>query len=218
MGPLKRKLSLMGITAVDYADGGDEGIEFAVAGVRMRVLDRDSVMVSHLVETSPRNYKYYLVVLVKGIPEGVPVRGFALADLLRTVDDFAQSHNINSLVTLTTLLVAMDKLQSDHESQEIIIHRQMQRELQELSNNTAARASRLTELIDSLVVPGRYIIQFDGFPASKEYSTLKAARRAHSKRNLPHVPCTILSIDTMNRYAVAEWNVETRLWTYMPAR
>lgn len=61
-----------------------------------------------------------------------------------------------------------------------------------------------------------YTIELDGYPPSREYNSYKEARRAHSKRNVPHIPAVI------NRHrkkakpeAFALWSIHDRIWNIL---
>lgn len=58
-----------------------------------------------------------------------------------------------------------------------------------------------------------YVFELYGYPLSKEYRSFKQARRAHSKRNVPHTACVMYRIvqgRTPKKFA--QWSIADRVW------
>lgn len=82
--------------------------------------------------------------------------------------------------------------------------------MSELRKVKATKTQQLLKLIDDKAPSGKYVLAFEGHPLSKTYSTYREARRAHSRRNVPHVDCSMLR----EGKTICWWDTSTRTWVY----
>lgn len=61
-----------------------------------------------------------------------------------------------------------------------------------------------------------YTLELDGYPPSKPYHSYKDVRRAHSKRNVPHIKCVILrQAHKQPQTTFARWSTTDRIWAIL---
>lgn len=60
-----------------------------------------------------------------------------------------------------------------------------------------------------------YTIELDGYPPSRAYGSYKEARRAHSKRNAPHIAAAIKRHHKKEVINFAKWSTDDRIWNIL---
>lgn len=60
-----------------------------------------------------------------------------------------------------------------------------------------------------------YTIELDGYPPSRAYGSYKEARRAHSKRNAPHIAAVIKRHHKKETSTFAKWSIYDRVWNIL---
>lgn len=193
----------------DYynADSGDDGIRFYHAGTRFLVLHATCPSVSHL--PAKRGHSFALVIYY---PKGmeIPLRTHSPSSLCTFLREFAARPYASECLDDGALITAYANLRDCQQTALAVLAAQYAQSVRALEIDVATRSSKLAAAIDARLPEGSYILCFSGYPPSCDYVTLKEAKRAHSKRNLPGVECTIENHNTK----VCTWNTEQRYWQY----
>src|SRR5690606_533366 len=103
---------------------------------------------------------------------------------------------------------AANHIRDELADEELMLTAAYRRQLEELHRAKHTRTQHLMRAIDrKMSANGRtFIVAFDGYPESKPYQTFKEARRAHSKRNIYHVDCSIIQDEGGKRSVICEWD------------
>lgn len=134
-----------------------------------------------------------------------------LKELKATYSEYIDSLTLQDLIDMSKSLdSSLEAVLSNVETRYLNLVAKIRKHY-ETTGSDVQRIIRKKLLAKDLDSDVFYVLRFEGYADSKPYGTFHSALRAHSKRNIPTTPCSIIRNDEVETI-FAEYNTDLREW------
>lgn len=203
---------------------GDSYLSFTKSGVEFRLYKPSKSAFEKKPFVVPFPKKQFVVVALKeGVFQNAMFVGnnkqatkefldFNIKSLKKHYSDYINGLSVSDIKTLRTQVNEM----KEAELAELELrHLQLVSMVQSKYRN---KISFLDKALDNCLLnqdlnsDSYYRYRLDGFMDSPSYGTFSSVKKAHSKRNIPHIGCIIIKVDGDAETVFAVWDTEKRQW------